>query len=95
MTFITSTLELKQVIKEVYSEIEAAVNAEKLYTFTETANLLGIGKTTIYRWVESGKIVATADRKYISRAEIDRYLNGKSILTRPATEAEKLNILQP
>jgi len=78
MTFITSDAQIERVVKKVLKEDKAAtINPEHLYTFSETARLLGKSYNTICNMVSADRIKATSDGKYISQRAIDIYLDGK------------------
>ncbi len=57
-----------------------------LFSVTEAAVVLGVSKWTIYELLDSGALrgVYQKSRRYVTRAELDRYI--ASLSTLPATE---------
>jgi len=53
------------------------INMPDLYGTTETAELLGIGYATVYRWIKQGKLIPVkVDRRtLIPKSEIVRLRN--------------------
>ena len=63
--------------RDVTMEITFSTN--DLVTVTEAANVLGCARLTIYRWVQSGKIlgVHVAGMLFIPKTEVER-MQGRS-----------------
>ena len=60
-------------------------NAKMLLSLEETALILGIGRSTIYRAVHDGKVPFPVHRIggywYVPRAALQRFLNGDQLPT--------------
>ncbi len=77
-----SRAELKTMIKEAarqaireHENQKARHSPDHLYNRNQAARTLGKSFTTITRMITEGRIVATADGKFIAQKELDRYIS--------------------
>lgn len=52
------------------------IRRRKLWPIPEAAHLLGVNKTTLYRWADSGLIafVKVGGRTFVADSELDRFV---------------------
>ena len=77
---ITSEEQLEKIISKMLPKalVKAMkANPEKLFTPSQVSRKIGKKYDTVRRMMKEGRIVTTADGKYISQQAIDNYLNGK------------------
>jgi excisionase family DNA binding protein len=59
--------------------VETVEKLENLYTIEETANYLRVSPSTIYRWLENGKLKSSKieQKHLIAESEIKKLLKGE------------------
>lgn len=69
-------IEYRQVRKKGVGTVE---KLENLYTIEETANYLRVSHSTIYRWLENGKLKSSKieQKHLIAESEIKKLLKGE------------------
>ena len=80
-TIITTEKELHATVQKAITDAMIAAERakpEKLYNFSQVARKLEVDRRSVVRMVKTGRITATADGRYITQAELDRYLNTKT-----------------